>query len=107
MNTQFRKGVLEMCIIGKISLKDMYGYQIVQEISNTINVSESTVYPILQRLTKEGIFSIYYKESNEGPRRKYFKLTDVGKNYLNKLLTEWYDFVVAVDKTLEGVNINE
>ena len=71
MNTQFRKGVLEICVLTLISKKDMYGYEIVQNISKVIEVNEGKIYPILRRLTKEGYFETYILESNEGPARKY------------------------------------
>jgi PadR family transcriptional regulator PadR len=100
MNTQFRKGVLEICVLTLISKKDMYGYEIVQNISKVIEVNEGTIYPILRRLTKEGYFETYILESNEGPARKYYKLTAEGKNNLNKLTKEWNDFVIAVNTFL-------
>ena len=100
MNTQFRKGVLEICVLTLISKKDMYGYEIVQNISKVIEVNEGTIYPILRRLTKEGYFETYILESNEGPARKYYKLTAEGKNNLNKLIKEWNDFVIAVNTFL-------
>ena len=100
MNTQFRKGVLEICVLTLISKKDMYGYEIVQNISKVMEVNEGTIYPILRRLTKEGYFETYILESNEGPARKYYKLTAEGKNNLNKLIKEWNDFVIAVNTFL-------
>lgn len=100
MNTQFRKGVLEICVLTLISKKDMYGYEIVQNISKVIEVNEGTIYPILRRLTKEGYFETYILESNEGPARKYYKLTAEGKNNLKKLTKEWNDFVIAVSTFL-------
>ena len=100
MNTQFRKGVLEICVLTLISKKDMYGYEIVQNISKVIEVNEGTIYPILRRLTKEGYFETYILESNEGPARKYYKLTAEGKDNLNKLIKEWNDFVIAVNTFL-------
>ena len=100
MNTQFRKGVLEICVLTLISKKDMYGYEIVQNISKVIEVNEGTIYPILRWLTKEGYFETYILESNEGPARKYYKLTAEGKNNLNKLIKEWNDFVIAVSTFL-------
>ena len=100
MNTQFRKGVLEICVLTLISKKDMYGYEIVQNISKVIDVNEGTIYPILRRLTKEGYFETYILESNEGPARKYYKLTAEGKNSLKKLTKEWNDFVIAVNTFL-------
>lgn len=100
MNTQFRKGVLEICVLTLISKKDMYGYEIVQNISKVIEVNEGTIYPILRRLTKEGYFETYILESNEGPARKYYKLTAEGNNSLKKLTKEWNDFVIAVNTFL-------
>lgn len=101
MNTQFKKGVLEICVLALIHKKDMYGYEIVQNISKVIEVNEGTIYPILRRLTKEGYFDTYILESSEGPARKYYKLTDLGKENLNKLIVEWKDFVKAVNILIE------
>jgi len=100
MNTQFRKGVLEICVLKLISRKDMYGYEIVQSISKVIEVNEGTIYPILRRLTKEGYFKTYILESNEGPARKYYKITNEGINNLEKLEKEWKEFVQAVNTFL-------
>ena len=100
MNTQFKKGVLEICVLTLISKKDMYGYEIVQNISKVIEVNEGTIYPILRRLTKEGYFETYILESNEGPARKYYKITADGMANLNKLTKEWKEFVLAVNTFL-------
>lgn len=100
MNTQFKKGVLEICVLTLISKKDMYGYEIVQNISKVIEVNEGTIYPILRRLTKEGYFETYILESNEGPARKYYKITAEGMANLNKLTKEWKEFVKAVNTFL-------
>jgi len=100
MNTQFRKGVLEICVLALISKKDMYGYEIVQNISKVINVNEGTIYPILRRLTKDEFFEAYILESSEGPARKYYKITTKGKRYLSKMINEWNDFVSAVSLIL-------
>lgn len=97
MNTQFRKGVLEICVLALISKKDMYGYEIVQNISKVIEVNEGTIYPILRRLTKEEYFETYILESSEGPARKYYKLTELGNKNLKKLTKEWEEFVQAIN----------
>lgn len=102
MNTQFRKGVLEICVLALISKKDMYGYEIVQNISKVINVNEGTIYPILRRLTKDEFFEAYILESSEGPARKYYKITTTGKSYLSKMINEWNDFVGAVSLILNN-----
>lgn len=97
MNTQFKKGVLEICVLALISKKDMYGYEIVQNISKVIEVNEGTIYPLLRRLTKEEYFETYILESTEGPARKYYKITDLGIKNLKSLIDEWGRFTKAVD----------
>ncbi|GAA0709316.1 PadR family transcriptional regulator [Paraclostridium ghonii] len=97
MNTQFKKGVLEICVLALISKKDMYGYEIVQNISKVIEVNEGTIYPLLRRLTKEAYFETYILESSEGPARKYYKITELGKENLINLIKEWKNFTNAVD----------
>ncbi|WP_339165216.1 PadR family transcriptional regulator [Siminovitchia sp. FSL H7-0308] len=104
MNVQFKKGVLELCVLALLHKQDRYGYELVQKISDQIAISEGSVYPLLRRLTKEGYFSTYLKESTEGPSRKYYKLTENGRNYLQKLLNEWEKFTEGVNQLIkEGV----
>lgn len=105
MNVQFKKGVLELCVLVLLDKKDRYGYELVQKISNQIDISEGTVYPLLRRLTKEGYFTTYLKESKEGPPRKYYKLTDDGRTYYHALLEEWREFTNGVNQLIkEGVD---
>src|SRR5690625_1780520 len=104
MNTQFKKGVLEICVLVLLDKQDRYGYEIVQKISNQIQISEGSVYPLLRRLAKENYFTTYLQESTEGPPRKYYQLTDTGREYLYKLIAEWNDFTEGVNQIIkEGV----
>lgn len=89
MNTQFRKGVIEMCVLAIISCKDCYGYEIVQEIASYTEINEGTVYPILRRLTNEGHLVTYLRESTLGPARKYYHITEQGRAYLSSLQQDW------------------
>ena len=107
MNVQFKKGVLELCVLVLLDKKDCYGYELVQEISNQIHISEGSIYPLLRRLTKEEYFTTYLVESNEGPSRKYYKLTQKGKDYLKALLIEWYEFSKGVDELIKDGAIHE
>lgn len=102
MNTQLRKGVIEMCILSLISRKDMYGYEIVQAIARHTEINEGTVYPILRRLTLENYFSTYLRESSGGPARKYYSITDGGRSYLEKAESEWREMTTIVEKILKG-----
>jgi len=105
LNVQFKKGVLELCVLVLLNKQDCYGYELVQKISQKIDISEGSAYPLLRRLTKEGYFTTYLRESTEGPPRKYYKLTAEGKKYLETLLQEWKEFTKGVDQLIkEGVN---
>ncbi|WP_339195843.1 PadR family transcriptional regulator [Solibacillus sp. FSL R5-0449] len=105
MNVQFKKGVLELCVLVLLDKKDRYGYELVQEISNQIEISEGSVYPLLRRLTKEEYFTNYLQESLEGPPRKYYKLTDKGRTYLYQLVEEWNEFSKGVNQLIkEGIS---
>lgn len=101
MNSQFKKGVLEMCVLSMINRKDWYGYEIVSEISQKMNVTSGTVYPLLTRLKKEGYFENYVIESDEGPMRKYYKITEAGKKRFGDLISEWEKFTSEVRKIIE------
>lgn len=107
MNVQFKKGVLELCVLVLVSKKDCYGYELVQNISNRFQISEGSVYPLLRRLTKEEYFTTYLKESTEGPSRKYYHLTERGHIYMEQLVQEWKDFSIAVNQIIKEGEQNE
>lgn len=96
MNIQFKKGVLELCVLALLEQDDFYGYELVKNISSNVKISEGTIYPLLRRLTLEGYFETYLKESSEGPPRKYYKITTKGSEALTTLKSEWFDFVRRV-----------
>jgi PadR family transcriptional regulator, regulatory protein PadR len=107
LNVQFKKGVLELCVLVLLDKQDRYGYELVQKISDQIEISEGSVYPLLRRLTKEEYFTTYLQESSEGPSRKYYKLTKKGREYLRELLEEWRQFSNGVNQLIkEGVNVD-
>ncbi|WP_336773292.1 PadR family transcriptional regulator [Paenibacillus sp. MMO-58] len=108
MNVQFKKGVLELCVLVMLDKQDRYGYELVQKISSQIEISEGSIYPILRRLTSEECFTTYLQESTEGPSRKYYRLTDKGRTYLYELISEWTEFASGVNHLIkEGVNNDE
>lgn len=98
MNAQFKKGVLELVVLISLAKTDMYGYEIVSEVSKIIEVNEGTIYPLLKRLTNEKYFETYLQESTEGPPRKYYHLTKSGTLYKDTLKKEWLDFNESVMK---------
>lgn len=97
MNTQFKKGVLELLVLVIVEQKDRYGYELVEAVSKIVDVNEGTIYPILKRLTNEGYFETYLEESKEGPVRKYYHITVSGKNHGKELLEEWKKFANSVN----------
>ena len=89
MNAQFKKGVLELIVLESVRKRDMYGYELVEEVSKVVDVNEGTIYPLLKRLTNEKYFETYLRESTEGPPRKYYHLTAAGVLYRDELEREW------------------
>ena len=94
INTQYKKGVLELLILLMIEKKDMYGY-------------EGTIYTILKILTNESLFETYTKESTEGPIRKYYHLTAAGKITKDVQLKEWKKFSESVGEFIRKSETNE
>ncbi len=101
MNAQFKKGVLELIVLKSVLHKDMYGYELVEEVSKVVDVNEGTIYPLLKRLTNEHYFETYLKESTEGPPRKYYHITATGVLYSGGLEEEWNEFSGKVSKFLK------
>lgn len=101
MNIQFKKGVLEICVLVMASRDDRYGYELAVKISEKFEVAVGSVYPLLNRLTQEGYFSTYLRESPEGPPRKYYHLTEAGWMHMRHLIDEWSAFTKAVNEIVE------
>jgi PadR family transcriptional regulator, regulatory protein PadR len=95
---QMRKGILEYCILSIISHGETYASDIIEELRNArLLVVEGTLYPLLTRLKNNGLLSYQWLESTSGPPRKYYQLTDTGKNVLSELEKTWNELVFAVE----------
>ena len=88
MDVQLRRGILEICVLKVLNRNDSYGYQIIKDVSMYVEISESTLYPILKRLEVGNSVTEYSVEHN-GRLRKYYKITDVGKKKINEFIEEW------------------
>lgn len=97
MNIQFKKGVLEMCVLLMLEDGDRYGYDIAGDLSKIISISDGTVYPILRRLKQDGLVSSYLVESPGGAPRKYYAITQAGNGVAQKLKQEWLTFSQQVN----------
>jgi PadR family transcriptional regulator PadR len=91
-NTQLRKGLAELCVLAAVRrLGEAYGYQLVQFLTehNGLQLTESTVYPLLARLAREGHLSVTSTPSPAGPPRRYYRITALGKRSLETMLAHW------------------
>ncbi len=103
--TQMRKGVLELCILSILSKRDAYPTEIIEKLKDTkLVVVEGTLYPLLTRLKNTGLLTYRWEESTSGPPRKYYKLTEIGEQYLKELQLSWNELVDAVNKTIANTN---
>lgn len=102
--SQLMRGTLEGCIVKIISEEETYGYEIVSRLQDYgfDDAKEGTIYPILIRLEKKKIVSSTYKESPLGPKRKYYFLTDIGKEFLREFEIVWKDVKNSVDTIMKG-----
>lgn len=93
-----RKGILEYCILSVLSRSSCYASDIIKELKEArVIVVEGTLYPLLTRQKNAGLLSYRWEESPQGPPRKYYELTDTGKQYLSELDRSWKDLVESVD----------
>lgn len=99
MDIQMKRGLLDVCVLASIKNEESYGYQIIKDVSPYIEISESTLYPILRRLESASLLSVRTAEHN-GRLRKYYKITELGMERINEFKREWaemlsiYNFVV-------------
>lgn len=101
MNAQFKKGVLELCVLVLLEKQDLYGYEVIKRITEKIDISEGSIYPILRRLLKQELCTSYLQESSEGPSRKYYRLTNNGKKHLKDLKKEYNTFKHGVESLMK------
>lgn len=106
MNIQFKKGVLELCVLSLLTKRDFYGYELVEYISQHIDISDGTIYPLLRRFRADGYVTTYLQESQEGPPRKYYKIKEDGRQAFKELLKEWEEFTARVNEIIRE-DLNE
>ncbi len=101
MDAQMKKGIVEVCILSLLSRGDSYGYQLIKDIAPIMDLSESTLYPVLRRLEAARCLTVYSIEHNSR-LRKYYAITDAGRARIDAFLEEWadvnrvYDFIAEV-----------
>lgn len=106
MDIQLKRGLLDVCVLAAIKNKDSYGYQIIKDIKPYVEISESTLYPILRRLETAECLTVRSEEYN-GRLRKYYSITSLGLERISAFISEWkeimsiYRFVAREDEKNE------
>jgi len=100
IQTQLRKGVLELCVLTLLSRGDAYGYEIASKLMIDVGMGEGTIYPLMRRMQEDGMVSTYLMETSGGPPRKYYRLTAAGRTTLKAQRGEWKNFQTAVEQLL-------
>lgn len=102
IDTQLKKGTLELCVLSLINRKKRYGYDLVCLLREAgLLVAEGTLYPILSRLGKEGLLSHTWVESRHGPPRKYYEITKSGKEHFEAAMKDWKQISKGVNKIIK------
>ena len=96
MDAQMKRGFLEVCVLASINRQDSYGYQIVKDVPAILNLTESTLYPLLKRLEAAGLLTTYSVE-HSGRLRKYYRITEAGVRHIDEFLRERDDVVSIYD----------
>jgi PadR family transcriptional regulator PadR len=100
VQVQLKKGVLELCVLALLSRRDSYAYEIASRLAEGIDMGEGTIYPLMRRMQADGLVDTYLVESPAGPPRKYYRLTEVGKESFVAQKAEWSAFSRAVQDIL-------
>ena len=100
MDIQIKRGLLDVCVLAVLRDGESYGYRIIKDISPHVEISESTLYPILRRLEAAGFIAVRNAEHN-GRLRKYYSITDEGMKKLDAFTDEWKE-IISIYKFVTG-----
>ena len=92
MDIQMKRGILDVCVLAAIQYNESYGYQIIKDIKPYVEISESTLYPILRRLESAHFLTVRTAEHN-GRLRKYYQITDAGRGRMEEFKEEWKEMI--------------
>ncbi len=105
MEIQLKRGLLDVCVLAAIKNEDSYGYQIIKDMKPYLEVSESTLYPILRRLESAELLTVRSAEHN-GRLRKYYHITPAGKSRLEEFRKEWKEILSIYKFVIRGEEDN-
>jgi len=106
MAFQLGSALLEACVLAVVVQEDAYGYKLTQEIKQIMDVSESTLYPVLRRLQKEGFLDTY-DQPYQGRNRRYYTITPAGRMQFEEFWKQWNSFRDNIDRVMNGGNEHE
>ena len=106
MSFQIGSTLLDACVLSVLAKGDAYGYVLTQAMKQAIDISESTLYPVLRRLQKEGLLRTY-DEPYQGRNRRYYAITDTGRAQYGAYVREWEDYKTKLDRLIVGGNDSE
>ena len=102
INAQLKKGLLDVCVLSALSRGESYGYKIIKDLTPYIELSESTLYPILRRLEGSGCVTVHSVEHN-GRLRKIYRITETGETQIKEFLTDWLELEKVHQYIEEGI----
>ena len=104
--TQFRKGLVELCVMATLRSEEAYGYQIVETLGRIpgLEVTESTVYPVLARLARDRCVTVRTAPSPSGPPRRYYRLSEAGQARLREMIDRWQSIQNSVNQLTQGAS---
>ena len=102
MNIQLKKGLLDVCVLSVLNRGESYGYKILKDLSAYVDLSESTLYPILRRLETSKCVTVRSVE-HEGRLRKMYTITELGKQQIMEFLTDWKEVETIYHYIEEGI----
>ena len=104
MDIQLKRGMLDVCVLAAIRQADSYGYQIIKDLKPYVDISESTLYPVLRRLQKVNYLRTY-DAPYQGRNRRYYAITDEGRNMLEFYENEWNEYKDKIDGLIKGTGL--
>lgn len=106
MDIQLKRGLLDVCVLAAIKDEESYGYQIIKDMKPYMEISESTLYPILRRLEEQKLLTVKTMEYN-GRLRKYYHITNIGRKRLEEFKKEWKEVINIYNFVMKGEKNNE
>jgi len=102
VNIQYKKGVLELCVLSALRRQDLYGYELSTKKKKKMDISDGTVYPILRKLKVDGLVTTYLSETSGGPPRKYYSITEKGIKRCVSESRDWLEFTETIKELIGG-----